>query len=156
VLNEDLSPWQGNGLTTRTIPLSVGTPRTDRELVTVDLYEAGRAREQNDHEGALRIYQGLLATRPNWTLVALRGIAQSLLDLRRFAEAAATLERAVTLEDVNGGTYLPSATLLAIAFFALGQDARAEAVVRMHQAPEAVADVIRTARSAAERLKSAR
>jgi hypothetical protein len=104
---------------------------------------ADNALAHDDFEKALVYFRQ--ATNPNNPTV-IGGTINALIGLKRFQEAALTLERFLATEAPKPQPV--AAQTLAMVYFALGDDAKAQEVLRKHLRPEQFSE-------ASSRLKAA-
>jgi hypothetical protein len=147
----DDSPWRGGLLDRGSVGLTLRAPRSNRDRATVHRIEGGRAAKARDFVSALREYQQMAAEDPSNT-DAVAGMADALVELGRFKEAIAVLERPVA-------TGKPESIIwqnLAVAYLATGQDPLAEALVRQRVPPDAQPMALSALRGRANRLLNRR
>jgi len=127
-------PWGGHHGEDATIAVRVTEPRTPDERRRASVAAANAAMLKSDAGSALRHFAEMLRADPN-DLEAQYGSAQAYLDLRRYREAAAAFE--AILPRLPKGERTAAYDDAAFAHLALGEDARAEAILVNRYGPDA-------------------
>jgi len=139
-------PWRGTFVETATFVIAIRPVVTRDEQVHALEIATGRARVRRDHEEALQLARRLIALAPERkTAHAIAGT--SLMNLRRFSEAARELEQAIAPDQTT------AAGILLLTYVALGQDTRAEAFARERYGERAVAAAMSGARARLKELQ---
>lgn len=143
-----------NTVTLVSPPLALGaTARQAQDRRIFHRLEAGGAMMERDYTRALSEYRQMLAL-DSADREALAGVGLALLNLRRFSEAATALEAVEARVKAHEDSLIHLD--LAVAYFALGQDARAEALIRRRLTPGEVVPALEKLRERARRLRSSR
>jgi hypothetical protein len=123
---------------------------TAAELKTLLMARAYDALSRRDYSAALSLYQR--SSDPDDPTV-LDGMSRALVALKRFREAATVLERHPTIRGVSGGAS-PVLTQLAMVYFALDEDQKAEEVLRRHLPAAAIPETVSILRAAGIRART--
>jgi Flp pilus assembly protein TadD len=132
-----------------TYPLTIKQPKTQADRLTTLLDKASKALLDEDFETALSLLQETAS--PNDPRV-LNGSALALIGLKRFREAAVILERFLPTPEVARESLVPQT--LAMVYFALGEDAKAQDILRKYLRPEQVGEVTTRLRLAGARARN--
>jgi hypothetical protein len=118
--------WAGHHAEEGSIAVRVTEPRTPAEHQRANANAANAALLRGDAAGAVRHFTEVLRTDPN-DLEALYGSGVAYLDLRRYRDAAAAFETVIPRMPTGVRTTIYYD--VAFAYLALGEDARAEAIL---------------------------
>jgi hypothetical protein len=129
--------------------LEVRAVKTSQERLSRDLAEARALMLRQDYAEALTIYERL---DPN-DLAVIDATASALISLRRFAEAAAVLERQLNATPDQNRLVTQR---LALMYYAMRQDAKAEELLRRRFPAKEVSATARRLKEAAEHQRTAR
>ena len=149
VLRSDGTPWKGAILERTGIRLAVQEVTTAADRRLYHRVEAGAAMAARDYAKALAEYRLMTAQDPG-DQEAIAGVGVALLRLRRFAEAAAVLESVQSNAGADSLLHLD----LALAYLALGQESRAEALIRRYVPGDVATDTLNRLRAHARLLTS--
>jgi tetratricopeptide (TPR) repeat protein len=126
--------WGGHYAEDGMISVRVTEPRTPAEQRRARVAAANAAMLKGDAGGALRYFAEMLRAEPD-DLEAQYGSAQAYLDLRRYREAASMFE--AVLPRLPKGERTTAYDDAAFTHLALGEDARAEAILVNRYGPDA-------------------
>jgi hypothetical protein len=129
----DTSLWSGTMIDTGSIPLTILPIRDERDRRTFRHSEANYASARRDFNSAARQYRQLLTDDPN-DLDAVTGLGMTLVRLGRFADAVPLFERA--LPTLGSHSRIPGE--LALAYVALGDEPKAEALLRRYYSTDTI------------------
>ena len=148
-LNDE--PWPGRIEDRIEGLVQVRRPSGTADQKLLEDRELSALRSRGDYAAILRIYDRRLAATPG-DLNALGGRGYALLQLRRFPEAATALEPLVDMVARSPAADSFAPGWLALAYYAMGQDAKGEALIRRFTEPSSVAEAITRVKAAAADL----
>ena len=144
----DGDPWKGPFIERGSIPLVIRALTTGEDLAQYHSVLANEAMMRQDYTDALAHFQQMAAANPQ-DPAGEAGTGWALLNLGRFREAAAALERVWSR---NRSRF--AAKQLAVAYVALGRDAEAEALVNFLYRPAVAKEELQGVRLSAKTLMS--
>jgi len=150
IANEDGSTWNGRKSGAGSIAVQFRPARTEPERGLVAYSRGTKLNARGDHEGALRVFRGYLATNPG-DAIATYHLGETLLFLHRLPEAASVLEPLVAAGPVRADSW--PAGVLVTTYLAMDQDAKAEALLQQMNPPGGVAAAMKAAKANAARFR---
>jgi tetratricopeptide (TPR) repeat protein len=148
LLQGDLSRWNGKIGDQGSFSIRVSEMRTAADQRRFHAIEGGLAMTRRDYAAAMDHYQRLALVDPD-DVRGPAGMGAVLLRLGRYSEAATSLERALTLRQGVDSTLRED---LAVAYVAMGQDAKAESMLQQHYPGPLVAQILGGARQRLRQL----
>jgi hypothetical protein len=149
LLHGDETRWSGRMLNTGSIPVTIRPIDTDTDRRLFQRNEAHHAMTQRQYRTALATYEQLLASNPN-DLEATAGVGMALLLSGRYAESVKFLER--VLPPLGQDSTVPRD--LALAYVAVGDEAKAEALLRRYYTPNVISTIRNGIREQLTRMPS--
>jgi tetratricopeptide (TPR) repeat protein len=146
----DGQPWNNRSLERHAVPLVIRALRTQEDRARYHEVEAAEAMRRRDYTSALAHSQQITAENPRNSAADARS-GWALIQLGRFAEATVVLERAW-----SGQRNELAGLQLALAFFALGRDADAEAVLNQLYDPATAQEEVKRVRQSGRALAARR
>jgi hypothetical protein len=129
----DTSVWSGTMIDTGSIPLTILPVRDERDRRTLRHSEANHASARREFNAAAQQFRQLLADDPD-DLEAVAGLGLALVRMGRFADAVPLLERA--LPTFGSHSRIPGE--LALAYIALGDEPKADALLRRYYSTDTI------------------
>jgi len=145
----DAHRWPGKMTSPRSFPLIIRGPANRSEQAMQHRVLGGREFTRGNYRTALGYYEQWAEAQPG-NPMALNAVAETLFNLKRFAEALSVFRRADALTSASGDSLVPRS--IATVLFALNRGSEAEAYLRHRypHSPEIAAQLLIEARNRAD------